>query len=375
MTLILLGLGSAQAQSGRDSGGFERLPDDQLTALRREPILLVAEGLDRVIDPDTLRARLGALFGRPVISLADPEASSALATLWAASNQHFIVLRLSIHGVDLWQRIPKQSLSGDAAGAIANAVIDMLWRDRLSGASGSEVLDPFCPPGLICVDPSRPAQRVYSLRRSPEPAVLDPWDPSYQRFSLLDSQAYWSRGDPWGAPTASPVPVRVEPAGSVTSPVRTDAPVQAGDPRLEQLWAFGALGGGGVHEAGGFVRYEVNALRRFPRFDVGLAFVGARGQPDPARSVRRAVTALMQRRFLMQALEIDLGAGFGIFVANNAGKSADVHPYLRGFTIFAIPMGRFNDFIVQSELATTFTDTGDAGALEYALAVGLRQRL
>jgi hypothetical protein len=30
---------------------------------------------------------------------------------------------------------------------------------------------------------------------------------------------------------------------------------------------------------------------------------------------------------------------------------------------------------VQSELGTTFTRAGDAGALEYALAAGIRQRL
>jgi hypothetical protein len=207
----------ARPQPARPSAeaAYPRL-DDALQALEREPVLLITEGLEPLLDPAVLRARLAALFGRPVVSLSDPEAGSALATLYcsrasAGRQRGFITLRLSSQELDLWQRVPARALSGDAAGAIANAVIDMLWSDRISRLGGSELLDPFCPPGLTCGDAERPSGRCY-VRRAPEPSLLDPWDAHEPRYTLLEPRVFWMRGDPWGAPGANVRSPAVEPA-------------------------------------------------------------------------------------------------------------------------------------------------------------------
>jgi hypothetical protein len=225
------------AGPGRKSS-YARL-DDALQSLEREPVLLIAEGLEPLLEPAVLRARLSALFGRPVVSPSDPEAGSALATLYcsrtdaraAAGHRHgFITLRLITQELDLRQRVPARGLSADAAGAIANVVIDMLWSDRIARLGGSELLDPFCPPGMTCSDADHPARPFFAVRRAPEPSLVDPWAAGEPRYTLLESRVFWPRGDPWGAPGANvKAPVKQAPA----APTRADAGVSEPRDRAE----------------------------------------------------------------------------------------------------------------------------------------------
>lgn len=235
--LLPLFAARAAAQARPEAATPSREPayprlDEGLKVLEREPVLLITEGLEPLVDPAVLRARLSALFGRPVVALSDPEAGSALATLYcsradaraAAGHRHgFITLRLITQELDLRHRVPARGLSGDAAGAIANVVIDMLWSDRIARLGGSELLDPFCPPGMTCSDADHPARPFYAVRRAPEPSLVDPWDAREPRYTLLESRVFWPRGDPWGAPGAKFKAPSVEPAPA--APARTDAGV------------------------------------------------------------------------------------------------------------------------------------------------------
>ena len=384
LLLVLVLLGSAVRASGQatspsaaaaeaDAQPLAPLSDDRRATRKRDPILLVTEGLEAISEPAALRARLAELFGRPVIGLSDPDASSALATLYVASDGRFVVLRLSMEDqADLWQRLPRSELGRDPIAIIANAVLDMLWSDRLAQSAASEMLDPFCPPGLICVDAERRGPRAYGRRRGAEPSVLDPWDGSYQRFGgsdlLSQPRRYHTRGDPWSEEQQAEYVPSYAPAAQIAQP---PAPARA----RPAGWALGLLAGGGVHAEGGFVRYEVNVLRRFSNLDIGLTFVGGRGQPDAAANARRAVAALIQGRLVMEGLELNLGGSFGTFMAKQRGESAEVRPYLRALSVFALPISDALHFTIQSEVGTTFSDVNDSGAFEYALSVGFRQQL
>jgi len=217
------------------------------------------------------------------------------------------------------------------------------------------------------MDAERPARRSYGRRRSAEPNVQDPWDGRMAGSDPLSQpRRYHSRGDPWTEELQRDY-ATAQPA---TAPVAA-----APDHRSPNSWAVGLLGGGGVHSEGGFLRYEVNALRRFRSLDVGLAFVGGRGQPDPAAIARRAVAAIIQGRLVMDGLELDLGGSFGTFMAKARGEAAEVRPYLRAVSVFALPITEPLHFAIQSEVGTTFSNVGESGAFEYALSVGFRQRL
>jgi hypothetical protein len=244
---------------------------------------------------------------------------------------------------------------------IVKAVLEMLWADAFARLDMSEVQDPFCPSGMICVDP----RHATAWPNRPEVEVLDPWDPHYPRFYSWDPnypQAV-QRG-PWNTPYAE---------RGYRRPPSADAPPWSCEPRTHHL-ALGLLAGGGVHKGGAFMRYEVNLLRRFPRFDFGLAYVGARGQPEPFQKARRAVLAMLQRRYVSQEFELDLGISFGMFVATLEDQDAEVRPYLRGLLTFALPLGRSFDLLVQSELGTTFAAVNGTGVVEYALTAGLRHK-
>ena len=140
-------------------------------------------------------------------------------------------------------------------------------------------------------------------------------------------------------------------------------------------YALNVLAGGGVHGGGAFFRYELDMLRRFEPFDFGLAFIAGRGQPEPATKARRAIAAMLQRRFVSDAFVLDLGASFGTFFATFATGNAEVRPYLRGNVTFALELGRTFDLLVQSDLATTFVSVPSTGAVEYTLSMGLRHRM
>jgi hypothetical protein len=347
-------------QPGAEGAGdaFPTLRDDGRPSGRQDALVLVVEGLEGIIRPAALRARLATVFGRPVIALSDSESEVARATLWLAADDKQITLRLSTPPrADLWQRIPRAKLGADPAATIISALLDMLWSERMKPRA--EMRDPFCPPGMVCdADGAEPA------RRPVEQAVLDPWDPAYARFDRAARAE--GRGDSWESeqPRAS-AQARPAPVATPGQPARAE--VAKGGPRA---WAVAALVGGGVHQGGGFARYEVNALRRFPHFDVGLTFVAGRGQPHAARA-RRAVAALAQYRWIGQGLEVDLGASFGIFTAERAG-GAYVRPYLRGLGAFAIDTPSPLDVLIQSELGTTFTSVATTGLVEYALSLGAR---
>lgn len=335
---------------------FPVLHDDGRPSQERDALVLVVEGLEGVIRPASLRVRLSGVFGRPVVALSDPEAENARATLWIAADDKQLTLRLSTPPrADLWRRIPRAQLGADAAAIIINALLDMLWSERMRPAD--EMRDPFCPPGMDCTQ-----GREASARRAEEQNVLDPWD-SYQRFDR-DARAS-GRGERWDEARMAPGS-----AGGASSSVQVGATSQPAPIRPLQQWALAALVGGGVHKAGGFLRYEVNALRRFERFDVGLTFVGGRGQPSVAHA-RRAVAALFQVRFPLDGLEIDVGGSFGLFVAERS-RSAEVAPYLRALGAFAIDTHTPVAVLIQSELGTTFTSVGSTGPVEYALTLGLR---
>lgn len=365
---------SVPAAAPADAQNFAPLPDDARNTRKRDPILLVSEGLEGIGEPSALRTRLSELFGRPVIGLADPDATEALATLYVAGDKRFVVLRLSmIDQADLWQRLARSELGADPVSSIANAVLDMLWSDRLAQSAASEMLDPFCPPGLICMDAERPARRSYGRRRAVEPSVLDPWDGRVGGSDPLSQpRRYHTRGDPWAEePQGDYVP-----AQAAASPVQLSVPPPPAQSQASAPgWAVALAAGGGVHAEGGFVRYEVDVLRRFRNLDVGLGFVGGRGQPDAAAIARRAVVAIIQGRLVMDGLELDLGGSFGTFMAKARGESAEVTPYLRAVSVFALPITDALHFTIQSEVGTTFADVGDTGAFEYALSLGFRQHL
>jgi hypothetical protein len=205
---------------------------------------------------------------------------------------------------------------------------------------------------------------------------LDPWDSTYRRFYGWDPFAYPPRY-PGSAALTPPYPGRSVRATPIIDPYwegpRPDA--RRHGPAGPQNYALSFLTGGGVHKGGAFFRYEFNAVRRFRAFDFGLAFVGARGQPEPPTKARRAITALLARRFIAQDFELDLGASFGTFFATFESRSVEVRPYLRGMVTFALPVGPWFDVLVQSDLATTFVSVPETGAVEYALSLGLRHRM
>jgi hypothetical protein len=345
----------AEEAAGEPSS-FPLLRDDGRPSGQKGALVLVVEGLDGVIRPEVLRARLSEAFGRPVIALSDAGAESARGTLWLGADQTQVTLRLSTPPrPDLWQRLPRAKLGADPVATLAAALLDMLWSERMKPES--EMRDPFCPPGMVCGEASEGTSR-----RPVEQAVLDPWDPANAHFDRAGHER--GRGDPW----ENEPPARAAPPAQASAAVST-----RGTPTNEasqRSWAVAALVGGGVHLAGGFARYELNALRRFPRFDIGLTYVGGRGQPD-ATEARRAVAALSQYRWIGAGLEINLGGCFGIFVAEGEG-SPEVRPYLRALGVFAIATPSPVDVLIQSEVGTTFTSVASTGAFEYALSLGPR---
>jgi hypothetical protein len=320
--------------------------------------------------PD-LRRRLGEALGREIVSLIEPGARRAQATIWIGVSADKFVIRVSPpQRAEAWRQISRAALGADGIGTLVKAVLEMLWADAFARLDAGEIQDPFCPPGVICLDARRTPWPA-----SPEVEVLDPWDSSYRRFYGWDPAWYAGRYgvSPWSAMGARPRhPPSVYEDGSFPRP-----PGSVGQPASarEARYAINLLGGGGVHKGGAFLRYEVDGLRRFPRFDFGLAYIGARGQPEPFQKVRRSVNAMLQRRFVSQDFELDLGASFGIFFATLEGRSMEVRPYLRGLLTFALPLSRSFDLLVQSDLATTFASVPETGAVEYALSMGLRQRL
>ncbi len=347
----------AQAQPAADGAAeFPVLRDDGRPSQERDALVLVVEGLEGVLRPATLRVRLSGVFGRPVVALSDPEAENARATLWIAADDKQLTMRLSTPPrADLWRRIPRAQLGSDAGAAIVSALLDMLWSERMRPPD--EMRDPFCPPGMDCTNGGEAG-----ARRPEEQNVLDPWDPGYARFDR-DARAS-GRGENWDDARMAPS------SGGGASGAQMGAATQSSPARPAPQWALAALVGGGVHHAGGFLRYEVNALRRFERFDVGLTFVGGRGQPNVAHA-RRAFAALAQYRFPLDGLEIDVGASFGVFVAEGS-RSAEVRPYLRALGVFAIDTHSPVAVLIQSELGTTFTSVGNTGPVEYALTLGAR---
>jgi hypothetical protein len=272
----------------------------------------------------------------------------------------------------VWRQLKRTERGADPVGTVIKAVLEMLWADAFARLDATEIQDPFCPPGLICVD----ARRSYAWPPMPEPEVLDPWDTSYRRFYGWDPFAYPGRY-PGSAALTPPYPGRSVRAsrdeGAYWAPPGLDAPARHREG--PQNYALSFLTGGGVHKGGAFFRYEFNALRRFRAFDFGLAFVGARGQPEPPTKARRAITALLARRFVAQDFELDLGASFGTFFATFESHDVEVRPYLRAMVTFALPVGPWFDLLVQSDLATTFASVPETGAVEYALSLGLRHRM
>jgi hypothetical protein len=232
----------------------------------------------------------------------------------------------------------------------------MLWSERMRPQS--EMRDPFCAPGTVC------GAENDAARRPVEQNVLDPWDPAYARLDRDERPS--ARGDAWENERPVSVAEGAAPAASAGA-VQPKAGTAAA--RSTRLWALALLAGGGVHSGGGFARYEFNAVRRFPRFDLGMTFVGGRGQPDAVRA-RRAFAALAQYRFVLEGLEIDLGGSFGIFTAEQRGGAA-VRPYLRALGAFAIATQTALDVLIQSELGTTFSSEAH-GPVEYALSLGMR---
>lgn len=349
----------ARAEPAKNAGKGENFPilhDDGRPSQERDALVLVVEGLDGIIRPAALRVKLSGVFGRPVVALSDSEAESARATLWIAADDKQVTLRLSTPPrADLWQRIPRAKLGADPGATLSNALLDMLWSERMRPQS--EMRDPFCAPGTVC------GAQEAAERRPVEQNVLDPWDPAYARLDRGERGS--ARGDAWENEQPASIAEEAAPgAGDVQS-----APRMAAAGRPLRVWALALLAGGGVHSGGGFARYEFNALRRFPRFDLGMTFVGGRGQPDAARA-RRAFAALAQYRFLMEGLEIDLGGCFGVLTAERHG-GADVLPYLRVLGAFAIQTKTPLDVLIQSELGTTFTRDAE-GPVEYALSLGMR---
>jgi hypothetical protein len=336
---------------------------DPFPASSLAPVLFVSEGVDGLLSVAELRKRLGEALGREVVSLTDPKARRAQASIWAAMGEDKLAVRVaSPPRPEVWRQLSRSELSSDPVGVVVKAVLEMLWADAFARLDAGEIQDPFCPPGVICVD----ARRTPAWPPTPDVEVLDPWDTSYRRFYGWEPQWYGGYNPgPWGAPYGehdAPRATRYVPV-----PVRAAPHVQR--------YALGMLAGGGVHKGGAFLRYEVNALRRFRRFDFGLTYVADRGQPEPFQKARRSISALLQRRFVAEDFELDLGTNFGIFFANFADQPMEVRPYLRGLVTVALPLGRSFDLLVQSDLATTFVSVADTGLVEYALSMGLRHRM
>jgi hypothetical protein len=342
----------------------ESRPPDAFPISSFAPVLLLTDGLDESIPLSELRRRLSEALSREVVPLVDARARRAHASIWLGMNADTLVLRVTPpQRAEVWRQLARSELGSDPVATIVKAVLEMLWADAFARLDMSEVQDPFCPSGMICVDPRHTA----NWPQRPEVEVLDPWDPNYPRFYTWDpGYPSGSQRSPWAPPYAQR---GYRAAPSVATP-SWPAPAV---PRKQEL-ALGLLAGGGVHKGGAFLRYEVNFLRRFPRFDFGLAYVAARGQPEPFQKARRAVLATLQRRFVTPDFELDLGLSFGMFVATLEGQDAEVRPYLRGLLTFALPLGSSFDLLVQSELGTTFASVKDTGAVEYALTLGLRHR-
>ncbi len=337
-------------------------------------VLFVCEGLDTLLSVPDLRAKLGDALGRELVSLVDPRAHRADATVWAALGEDTVVLRVTPpNRPEVWRQLPRASLGADPAAVITRAVLEMFWTDSFARLDAAEIQDPFCPPGLICVQANRAGQ----WPPFPEAEVLDPWDTSYQRFYGWDPFAYRY---PSSAALAAPYPGRVVRAPGYTSERYYGAryaPQAALPPTREHPddYALNLLIGGGVHGGGAFFRYEMDILRRFEPFDFGLAYVAARAQPEPPNEARRVIAAMLQRRYVASAFELDLGATFGTFFATFEKRAAEVRPYLRGNVTFALEVGRTFDLLVQSDLATTFVSVPETGVVEYTLSLGLRHRI
>jgi hypothetical protein len=338
-----------------------------------DPVLFVAEGLDPVVPLAQLRARLAEALGRELVSLVDARAHDARSTVWMGLGPYHVVLRVSPpQRSDVWRQIGRTELGADPAGTLVKAVLEMFWADSFARLDAAELQDPFCPPGLICLD----ARRSYGWPPPPEPEVLDPWDTSYRRFYGHDPFAYPLR-HPGSAALTPPHPGRTVRADLEASPYYRPHAGELSPPGgdAEHPYALSFFSGGGVHKGGAFFRYEFNAVRRFRIFDFGLAFIGARGQPEPPTKARRAITALLARRFTAEDFELDLGASFGTFFATFEAHGVEVRPYLRAMVTFALPLGRLFDLLVRSDLATTFAPVQETGAVEYSLSLGLRHRM
>lgn len=327
-------------------------------------MLFVVEGIDDIVPAKDLRSKLADALGRELVSLVDSRAHRAESVVWIGVAENHVVLRVTPPGrPEVWRQVPRANLGADPAAEIVRSVLEMFWVDHFARLDAAEVQDPFCPRGMICLD----ANRRNPWPQAPEVEVLDPWDTSYRRFYGFDPFVY---NYPPSAALTAPQPNR-----SVRAPQFDDdyAAPRAGGYRSD--YAMDIVAGGGVHRGGAFVRYELDAVRRFPRFDFGLAFIAGRGQPEPATYARRAITAMVARRFLSPAFELDLGAAFGTFFATHEESSVDVRPYLRGNAKFALPLGRTFDMLVQSDLGTTFMAVSRTGVVEYALSIGLRHRM
>ncbi len=325
------------------------------------PVLFVVEGIDDVVAAKDLQRKLAEALGRDLVSLVDARAHRAESVVWIGATDSHVVLRVTPPGrPEVWRQMPRAKLGPDPGAEIVRAVLEMFWVDHFARLDAAEVQDPFCPRGMICLD----ASRRNPWPQAPEVEVLDPWDTSYRRFYGFDPFVY---NYPPSAALTAPQPSR-----QVRAPQLHDG--LDGD-EYRNDYAMDAVMGGGVHRGGAFVRYELDAVRRFPRFDFGLAFIGGRGQPEPASYARRAITAMVARRFLSPAFELDLGAAFGTFFATHQHSPVDVRPYLRGNAKFALPLGPTFDMLVQSDLGTTFISVSRTGVVEYALSLGLRHRM
>jgi len=336
-------------------------------------VLFVCEGMDALIPAAELRLKLQDALGRELVSLLDPRARLSEASVSVAHGDGIIVLRVTPpHRPEVWRQLSQESVGTDPVGMIARAVLEMFLADSFARLDAGEIQDPFCPPGLICVQANRGAP----WPPFPEVEVLDPWDSSYQRFYGWDPFSYRY---PSSAALTAPYPGRrVRAPRYAPEPYygARFAPASA-EPRPDHPdeYALNMLVGGGVHGGGAFFRYEIDLLRRFAPFDFGLAYIAGRGQPEPARHARRAIAAMLQRRYVASAFELDLGASFGTFFATLEGRDAEVRPYLRGNVTFALALSRVFDFVVQSDLATTFKAVPRTGAVEYTLNMGLRHRM
>ncbi len=342
-------------------------------ALPAGTVLFVCDGRDPQLSSEGLRLKLQDALGRELVSLLDPRARLSEAQVSVAHGDGIIVLRVTPpHRPEVWRQLSRDSVGADPVGAIARAVLEMFLADSFARLDAAEIQDPFCPPGLICVQ----ANGSGPWPPFPEVEVLDPWDSSYQRFYGWDP---FSHRYPSSAALTAPYPGRrgrapryaPEPYyGARFVPVQTEP-----KPEHADEYALNMLIGGGVHGGGAFFRYEVDLLRRFAPFDFGLAYIAGRGQPEPRREARRAIAAMLQRRYVASAFELDLGASFGTFFATLAGRDAAVRPYLRGHVTFALELSRVFDLVAQSDLATTFQALPRTGAVEYTLSLGLRHRM